>query len=216
MQPQPNEPLPNPAPKVFCVGFNKTGTTSVAFALRELGFLPSASPKTLDDRPFHAAVFNGDFDPLVEAARPFRSFKDRPWNMGGAFAALDAAFPGSRFILTVREEEAWWQSVHRWVTLQKPFMLTLYMAHLGALQFTREAFLAGYRNHNDRIRAHFSGRADLLEMDLQAGDGWPQLCGFLGLTAPDRPFHHVNGQDYSLVPAPSAGPRVHRVSHSGI
>lgn len=216
MDHDPLQPLPNLTPKIFCIGFNKTGTSSVAKALRENGYLPFAAPRNLDDAPFYPAVFSGDFSPLIETARHFRAFKDRPWNMCGAFRALDAAFPGSRFILTVRDEEAWWQSMLRWVTIEKPPMLPVYMAHLGVSKFTREAFLEGYRQHNSEIRSHFSGRPDLLEMDLGAGYGWPELCGFLDIPIPDRPFHHVNGQDYSATSSRSMPPRIHRVSTSGI
>ncbi len=214
-----HEPLlqpPDLTPKVFCIGFNKTGTSSVAKALREAGYLPFAAPRDLDDTPFYPAVFSGNFKPLVEAARHFRAFKDRPWNMCGAFRALDAAFPGSQFILTVRDEEAWWRSVHRWVTVEKPYMLTVYMAHLGASRFTRQAFIDGYRRHNEEIRAHFLARPNFLEMDLGAGHGWLELCGFLGIPKSDGPFHHINQQNYTDPTSRLAAPRVHRMSTSGI
>jgi hypothetical protein len=32
----------------------------------------------------------------------------------------------------------------------------------------------------------------LLRFDLWAGHGWAELCGFLGLPVPDRPFPHRN------------------------
>lgn len=217
MSPDSLESPPDPDGKVFCIGFNKTGTSSVAHALRELEYLPFASPSSLNDEVFYPSVFSGNFGPLIETARAYRGFKDRPWNMGGLFRALDASFPGSRFILTVRDREAWWRSVHRWVTVEKPRMLPVYMAHLGASRFTREAFLEGYERHNEEIRSHFSGRPHLLEMNLQVGDGWPELCAFLGKPIPNHPFLHVNHQDYTAhSPKGNAGPRVHRISTSGI
>ncbi len=216
MNPEPMEPLPDLTPKVFCIGFNKTGTSSVGLALRDVGYVPFATPRILNDGLFYQDVFSGNFTAMIETARHFRAFKDRPWNMCGAFRALDIAFRGSQFILTVRDEEAWWGSVHRWVTVEKPHMLTVYMAHLGVSRFTRQAFIEGYRRHNEEIRAHFRNRADLLEMDLGAGHGWPELCGFLGMPSQDRPFHHVNEQNYTVATTVFAGPRVHRVSTSGI
>ena len=29
-------------------------------------------------------------------------------------------------------------------------------------------------------------------MDITAGDGWKQLCGFLDLPVPPHPFPHIN------------------------
>jgi hypothetical protein len=43
--------------------------------------------------------------------------------------------------------------------------------------------------HAAAVRAHFARRPqDLLIMDLEAGDGWDELCPFLGCAAPRRPF----------------------------
>lgn len=43
------------------------------------------------------------------------------------------------------------------------------------------------------LREFFEGRPDdLLIMDLTAGDGWPELCEFLGYATPDKPFPRAN------------------------
>lgn len=47
--------------------------------------------------------------------------------------------------------------------------------------------------HNAAVRAHFAQRPnDLLELDFARGDGWPELCTFLGVPAPSEPFIHAN------------------------
>ena len=57
-------------------------------------------------------------------------------------------------------------------------------AGYGADPWTEEAV-----EHERRVRAHFAGRPDdLLVMDITAGDGWEQVCPFLGLPVPDAPF----------------------------
>lgn len=201
-------------PKVFCIGFNKTATTSVLQAFRILGLQPAASPNTLPTgQGLVRSALEGDFQPLVEVARRFRSFKDRPWNIGACYQAMDRAFPGSRFVLTLRDEDAWWRSVHTWVTEVKPHLLTLYFRHLGVDELTREAFVSGLRRRNEDIRAHFRGRDNLLELDPASDRAWADLCGFLGEPVPGCPFPHVNRQDYRS--AAAAQPRVHRFDAGG-
>lgn len=201
-------------PKVFCIGFNKTATTSVLQAFQILGLHPAASPNTLPgDQQLIRTALKGDFQPLVEVARQYRSFKDRPWNIGACYQAMDQAFPGSRFILTLRDEDAWWRSVHTWVTEEKPNILNLYLMHLQVGELTRESFVAGLRRRNADIRAYFRGRDNLLELDPSSDRAWIDLCGFLGEPVPEGPFPHANRQAYrTKVPEQ---PRVHRFDAGG-
>lgn len=201
-------------PKVFCIGFNKTATSSVLQAFRILGLGPAASPKTLPgDQSLTRCALEGDFRPLVEAARPYRCFKDRPWNVGDCYKAMDQAFPGSRFVLTVRDEDAWWRSVQSWLVNVKPHLLQLYFRHLKVGELTREAFVGGLRRRDAEIRAHFTGRDALLELDPSSDHAWADLCGFLGTPVPEGPFPHTNRQTY--LPVSPESPRVHRFDAGG-
>lgn len=201
-------------PKAFCIGFNKTATSSVLQAFRILGLHPAASPKSLPgDLRLTRAALDGNHRLLVEAARPFRCFKDRPWNIGGCYQAMDQAYPGSRFVLTLRDEAAWWRSVHSWLTNVKPHLLGLYLQHLQVGEFTQEAFLAGLRRRNEDIRTYFRGRDNLLELDPSSDRAWIDLCGFLGEPVPAGPFPHTNRQTY--LPALPEQPRVYRFDAGG-
>lgn len=53
----------------------------------------------------------------------------------------------------------------------------------------RDALLASYERHLDEVRATVPP-SRLLEW--QPGDGWPPLCGALGLPIPDEPFPYEN------------------------
>ena len=93
-------------PKVFCVGFHKTGTKSLGAALATLGYRVAGPRGTLDPQIATNAL------PLaLRLAGDFDAFQDNPWPI--LFKELDAAFPGSRFILTLREPAAWIASVVR-------------------------------------------------------------------------------------------------------
>jgi hypothetical protein len=55
----------------------------------------------------------------------------------------------------------------------------------------KEDSIRAYRQHNAKVIKHFAGSPSLLVVDWEAGDGWQQLCEFLGKPIPDVPFPHV-------------------------
>jgi hypothetical protein len=73
----------------------------------------------------------------------------------------------------------------------------------GAATFDRDRYAAAYEAHSADVLDHFRGReADLLVMDICAGEGWEKLCPFLDRPVPDAPFprRNVYGEtDYGSV-----------------
>jgi len=57
--------------------------------------------------------FLGDFGPLEKQCRKYDAFQDMPFSQGVTYASVDCLFPGSQFILTVREPNAWFESLTR-------------------------------------------------------------------------------------------------------
>jgi hypothetical protein len=191
-----SEPHPSQRRKVFCIGLNKTGTSSLGRALQMLGLVPIAAPSTRDPAAsglFRAIVDAGDYRPVLDYARDFVSFEDRPWNAGQIYRHLDAEFPGSRFVLTVRDKARWWSSVRSWLDL-KSQMRRPYLRHLGVSELSEQEFCAAAERYEASVREYFHGRSNLLVMDLEAGDGWEKLCAFLELPVPGGPFPHANRQ----------------------
>jgi hypothetical protein len=181
--------------RVFCVGFNKTGTRSLlnSFEILDLGPVASCNMKLTQ------GIFEtGSYEEALRYARDYRSFKDRPWNVWDMYIHLDERFPGSYFILTVREPESWWRSVDRWITVQKPSMGSIYRKHLRSSSPSKESMIEAYLRHNREITEYFDGRDCFLVMNLEEGDGWEKLCPFLDLPIPDFPFPHSNRQNYRL------------------
>ena len=177
--------------KVFGVGFKKTGTTSLAAALRELKIGPE---------PDHAravaatvALLRPDADaaPAVALARTSRAFADAPWCMagsrGGLLRRLATAYPRAKFVLTVRDPETWWTSINNWLTCLKPFNQPRYAAMLNASAFTRDAFVQAYVAYNANVKRYFAEtdptRLLVVDLSAKAGDGaafpWADLCAFV-------------------------------------
>ena len=173
-------------PKVFCVGFHKTGTKSLARALEILGYRVTGPNGAREPRIAERAL------PMaLDIAQRFDAFNDNPWPI--LFRELDAAFPGSRFILTVRPADSWIASVvGHFGDEPTPMREWIYGEGRGAPRGNERVYVDRFRRHNADVVSYFAGRECLVTMDVTAGDGWETLCRFLALPVPDRPFPHIN------------------------
>jgi hypothetical protein len=199
--------------KVFCVGRNKTGTTSFARALLDLGYCVGDQ---LSGERLYRDWVRRDFRRIVELARTADAFQDVPFSLPETYRALDMAFPGSRFVLTVRNSaDEWYESLVRFHTQilgkgRRPTAADLKASEYvetgygWALQqsvygiregqeYDREIYTDHYERHNASVRAYFQGRPDaLLELNLAWPDSMARVCRFLGLDSSGRVMPHLN------------------------
>lgn len=150
---------------------NKTGTSSLATALSILGFkcMHWARKIKVVARENNAAGRR----PLYPLDEEYAAFCDSPINY--MFRELDAAYPGSKFILTVRDLRPW---------------VVSRIAQFGGTPDEHRRKLAG---HHNAVMEHFEKRKhDLLVYDLCGGAGWAPLCDFLGVPVPRRRFPWQN------------------------
>jgi hypothetical protein len=193
------------SPKILGIGLSKTGTTSLFAALHRLGYR-SATNRHLQ-RVGLAGWFVGDFSPDYLAE--WDAITDLP--IGTYFHDLDRRYPGSKFILTTRDIDTWLDSARRqWLRRPPPqegFKLRVRLATYGITGFDAERFRFVFQAHERNVRQYFRDRpGDLMVMNLAAGDGWPELCRFLGRPVPDEPFPNVQpGHVPGRAPAASGG-----------
>jgi hypothetical protein len=175
------------AGKVFGIGFHRTGTTSLKVAFKILGYRVTG-PDFVKDEDIAETVLAK----ALALAPQFDAFRDNPWPI--LFREMDWHFPGSKFILTMREEADWYTSALRhFGTRETPMRRFIY--GIGSPAGNESAYRARYREHNKAVIQYFATRpADLLIMDLTKGDGWDLLCPFLGRDTPDGPFPHKNAR----------------------
>jgi hypothetical protein len=114
------------------------------------------------------------------------------------YKKLDKLYPGSKFILTLRDEEDWIESVRkhwshennkfreRWAS--DPFTHKVHKLLYGQKGFDRDKFISRYRLHNAEVVDYFKGRDSLLIMDMTKGAGWRELCPFLAKPVPPIPY----------------------------
>jgi Sulfotransferase domain len=190
------------AARVFGVGLTRTGTSSLTLALERLGYWSLHWPQDEQTREevLEFLAHGGDSLRLSILERRLDAVSDTPICV--SFQALDAAYPGSKFILTTRERESWLDSCSRfWESVVDPLLTqypnhprTIYVKALherlyGTATFDPELLSAAYDQHDRRVREHFRDRPDdLLIMDICGGERWGPLCEFLRLPQPRAEF----------------------------
>lgn len=174
-----------PQAKVFCVGFQKTGTTSLQYALSLMGYrvagIMDASPLDTPEA-LHAEA--------LRLLPQFDAFADNPWPL--YFREFDEMFSGAKFILTTRDPDRWYTSVCKHFGANGSKMRDWVYGAATPVD-NRSAYVDRLVDHQQAVRAHFADRPDdLLEFDVTAGHGWTELCSFLDRPVPRREFPRLN------------------------
>jgi hypothetical protein len=177
--------------KVFCIGFQKTATSSLRDALRSLGYKVHGvfGAKLSYEELKSCYVERG-----MAIAREHDAVEDMPWPL--LFRELDETFPGSKFILSVRNTDSWYKSIcgHFQDNFGPIERLTYGNDLTGGAISNKDRFCTTFEAHNASVIDYFHGRPnDLLVVDIEAGDGWSELGAFLGRTdVPVGAFPHTN------------------------
>lgn len=202
--------------KIFGIGDNKTGTSTLGACYDILHIGPQIAW-----RPGFSSSWNGhklEFNDALEASKEYISFQDFPWNYMGFYQKFDKAYPDSKFILTVRDQEKWFVSFVRWCTqdgkedilgrIKKRFkahpdiienfrgiLKEKYGIGEGPVSPFKSTIIKAFNNRNAEIIEYFKDRPDgLLIVDWATGDEWKKLCRFLNRPIPNCPFPHKNKQ----------------------
>jgi hypothetical protein len=176
--------------KVFCIGFQKTGTSSMRDALTQLGYKVAGHYGTdlpIDElRERYVAIG-------LEIARDYDAVQDMPWPL--IYRELDAAYPGSKFIYTERDADTWIVSMTKHFGTRESSVRQLAYGDAYPYPAGNEAhYKQIYLDHRAQVMEYFKDRSeDFLAIDLEKGEGWPELGRFLDLAdVPSGPFVHSN------------------------
>jgi hypothetical protein len=182
--------------KIFGIGWAKTGTTTLGECFKILGFDHQSQ-----ELGFVQDIGKGDLSRIMASAEKKDTFEDWPWII--LYKELDRAFPDSRFVLTRRKSENWIRSYKNMLANQKDASEELNEIRriLYGLPFPEASeaqLIERYEKHNAEVESYFRDRLeDLLIVDWEEGDGWKELCEFLGKDIPNEPFPHANKGKYT-------------------
>lgn len=177
--------------KVFGIGLSRTGNFSLNAAFRILGY---------ESIHFPIHLFTIDNQHLlidVNRASPYDSMT-AVWPF---YKQLDQAFPGSKFVLTIRKTEPWLESCRshfKYPPVTGDAQRDQILQRLRAQTYTTstfasDSFLKAFHRHFSEVTEYFSDRSeDLLILELSGGHEWTSLCNFLALPVPNRAFPWKN------------------------
>ena len=172
---------------VICVGFHKTGTSSLGAALSILNY----RVKGITYRPL-IPILNGNYDKVLRIIRNYDAVQDAPWFK--IYKELDELIPNTKFILTIRDEESWYNSaIKQFGDLKSAQHEWIYGRGKGLLRYNKKNAIDVYRKHNYDVKDYFKDRPDdLLVLDFTEGHEWEKLCSFLNESIPEVSFPHSN------------------------
>ena len=171
--------------KIFNIGLPKSGTTSLNEALRLLGYRSRHNPLDFRALTYNHGIYKyprDDWDALTNFGEHF-------------YPQLDVNYPGSKFILTVREKQHWLRSAEKWFSVPNenpPIDDKCILETFGCTTFQFDRFAYVYEVHRRNVMEYFRQRSDdLLILDCSMPDAWRRLSEFLDRPIPNRPFPHL-------------------------
>lgn len=100
--------------KIFCISFQRTGTTSVGLFFKEHGY-NVATYGTSKTNNWTVSWLKGDYDKIFNSFdfRTNQVFEDDPWWCMSFYKVLFNRFPKSKFVLLHRDSDKWFNSMMR-------------------------------------------------------------------------------------------------------
>ena len=192
--------------QVIGAGLGRTGTNSLKVALEVLLNGPcyhmfelwqhpedvSGWQSAVDGQPMNWQQFLGNWVATVD------------WPGAPLFDQMAQAFPDALVLLSIREDERWYQSINNTIfslmrrsSKGEPNPTAALVASEFAKWFTldidnKDEVIAAYLRHNERVRS-IVPKSRLLEWHPE--DGWEPICHALNLPVPEVPFPHANTSD---------------------
>ena len=179
---------------IFCIGLNKTGTTSLLQSFLRLGIrtcdglADRVEPELFLTIPNKAALVETHYS-------DYAAFEDVPWP--AIWRDLYHSYPQARFILTSRNPEAWLKSaIAHFAELHNPLNAWIYGSACPAGH--EQQWLDVFNRHNAAVQEFFSTQPSGRFLHLKIEDGTPaeevssRLLSFLGYTDGPCVWGHVN------------------------
>jgi hypothetical protein len=202
--------------KVFCIGMNKTGTTSLLYEFVRMGI--STGNQKLGEELLSKYI-SGERISLKNYCKSARFFQDIPFSIPNVYKYLDNEFPNSKFILSVRNSpEEWYDSLTKFHTKSKLIGIVnklptsdelkksnyvhngwAYMVHNFIYNvpydnpYKKDVLIDTYKKHIDDVLDYFKDREDdLLVINLADDSSYERFKEFIGVKNKFTKFLHEN------------------------
>ena len=199
--------------KIFVIGRNKTGTTSIKKAFLDLGFIIGDQREA---EKLQESYLRSDFNPIINYCKSAEVFQDYPFSYPETFKYVDNAYPNSKFILTIRDTpEQWYNSITKfhsklfgkgnlptkedlmnanyvykgWIWNNFEFMYN----PLNDDIYNKEKLIESYLKYNNDVRDYFKDRPnDLMIINLSKKGAYQKFIDFIGVPSSFTDFPWEN------------------------
>ncbi|MTT52803.1 hypothetical protein F1529_09940 [Alcanivorax sp. VBW004] len=160
--------------------------------------------------------FESNFQPIINYCKSAQVFQDVPFSYPELYKRLDQAYPGSKFILTVRDNpEQWYRSITRFHAkkfgkdgriptvedlkaaqyVRPGFMYNVIRVHGTTDEdpYNKDVMIAHYERYNREVMEYFKDRpSDLLVINIAEQGAYQKFVEFLGVDSPYDDFPWEN------------------------
>lgn len=208
--------------KVINLSLGRTGTMSLKTALEQLGFDKCYHFSDMFDNPDHTAIWTAlsrgeeiDWESLFEGYKATTY-----WSTSFDYQPLIEQYPDIKFVLTVREPNAWYKSTYDTIySLNRPtLMRRIDLKIKGIFRPELRDMYTVWRLKEDLLwQKTFKGRFEDKEFAIKQFEdhiqrvkdtvpadrllvykiqqGWDPLCDFLDVPVPETDFPRTNDTD---------------------
>jgi hypothetical protein len=199
--------------KIICVGQPKTGTKTLKSIFKKLGktvsgdplcFLNNSDYTTIDGITINTDNFFNNIGYLHKNLDMFDFFHDVPYSFN--YELIDKKYSNSKFILTIRDEEEWFNSLIIYQHLPNASscsLLNVIYHHGIILEEYKEEVIELYRKYNNDVITYFKNTPEnlliinLCDKNKCETDIIQKICDFTNLNTPNNfVFPHDNSQKY--------------------
>ncbi|MFD2823337.1 sulfotransferase family protein [Lacinutrix iliipiscaria] len=180
--------------KVFVIGFQKTGTTSLEHALQFLGYRVYGGDKNL-------LKFQNKEDLKQYIKKTLESWdvvQDMPWPL--FYKELYELYPDAKFILTIRDTDKWINSVVKYfASIRIPLHKKIY--NVPCAEGYEDVYISIYDQHNKDVQAFFKEKDNFIVMKQGYNFNYQTLCEFLNINdVPNEDFPHARNNKKRKLP----------------
>ncbi len=203
--------------KIFIIGFNKTGTTSLKWLFEYWGF--NVGKQQYAELLSIYWYKYGDYENILKYCDSAQVFQDRPFSSQDFYKKLYNKYPDALFILTIRDSPDQWfnslksyhakavglpshetpkkEDLNRASYIYPGFMFDVVCGnynHPEVPLYDKKTYLNFYTDHINKVEEYFQDKPDqLIKINVSMQEDFKKLCNFLKIKEHNlKSFPHKN------------------------
>lgn len=196
--------------EVIGAGFGRTGTLSLKYALEQLGFNQCYHMLEVRNHPEHTQLWRQAHEGQpIDWATMFEGYRATvDWPSCNLWSDLAETFPDASIILTLRDADAWYDSIMNTIYLSSSMraasddpvekasgqwaMDIIWNRIFDGKMDDRAHVTSVFNRHNEDVMNRVPASRLLV---FEAKDGWAPLCKFLDRPIPETDYPRVNSTE---------------------